>query len=78
MKAKYRKFAIGQGKYSFWLRYKQTLTPSVIAHSKMIHICLKSRHKKEDYYHSQRRKSKRLREVLLGLSRAITDAKVEE
>lgn len=78
MKTKYRKFAIGRGKYSFWLRYKQTLTKSVIEHSKMINTCIKQQHKKEDYYHSQRRTSKRLREVLLGLSRAITDAKVKE
>ena len=73
MKTKYRKFTIGKGKYSFWLRYKQTLTTSVIEHSKMITTYIQQYHKKEDYYHSQRRKSKRLKEVLLGLSRAITD-----
>lgn len=56
MKAKYRKLVIGRGKYSFWLRYRQTITRSVIEHSKMINTCLKQQHKKEDYYHSQRRK----------------------
>lgn len=71
MKTKYRKFAIGRGKYSFWMKYRQTLTKSVIEHSKMVNTCIKQQHKKKDYNHSQRRKSKRLREVLLGLSRAI-------
>lgn len=73
MKAKYRKFVIGRGKYSFWLRYRQTLTKSVIEHAKMINTCIKYQHKKEDYCHSQRRKSKRLRDVLLGLSWAINN-----
>lgn len=78
MKAKYRKFDLRRHKYCFWLRLNQTLTPSVKAYSKAITVGQRRKHAEADYYHNWRRKSKRLREVLLGLSRAITDAKVEE
>lgn len=70
MKTKYRKFTIGKGKYSFWLRLNQTLTPSVKAYSKAITVGQRRKHAEADYYHNCRRKSKRLKEVLLGLSRA--------
>ena len=71
MKAKYRKFTIGKGKYSCWLRYKQTLTKSVSEYSKSVNICVKQQHRKKDYNHSHRRKSKKFKEVLLGFSKAL-------
>ena len=77
MKAKYRKFAIGKRKHSFWLRLTQR-SMTLKDYSKAITVGQRRKHAEADYYHNWRRKSKRLREVLLGLSRAITDAKVEE
>lgn len=38
MKAKYRKFAIGRGKYSFWLRLKQKSTTTLKERSKAITV----------------------------------------
>ena len=71
MKARYRKFTIGKGKYSFWLRYKQTLTRSVMEYSKIVNICVKKQHREKDYNHTHRRKSKKFKEVLLGFSEAL-------
>ena len=71
MKTKYRKFVIGRHKYSFWLRFYQTLFNGVKESSKAVTDCRKQARKQKDYEHKQRRKSKRLREVILGLSRAI-------
>lgn len=71
MKAKYRKFVIGRYKYCFWLRFYQTLFNGVKESSKAVTDCRKQARNQKDYEHKQRRKSKRLREVLLGLSRAI-------
>lgn len=71
MKAKYRKFVIGRHKYCFWLRFYQTLFNGVKESSKAVTDCRKQARNQKDCEHKQRRKSKRLREVLLGLSRAI-------
>ena len=73
MKAKYKKFVIGRHKYCFWLRFYQTLFNGVKESSKDVTDYRKQARKQKDYEHKQRRRTKRLREVLLGLSRAITN-----
>lgn len=67
MKAKYRKLT---KKYCFWLRLKQKSTTTLKDRSKAITVGQRRKHAEADYYHNCRRKSKRLKEVLLGLSRA--------
>ena len=71
MKAKYRKFVIGRHKYCFWLRFYQTLFNGVKESSKAETDWKKQARKEINYEHNKRRKSKRLKVVILGLSRAI-------
>lgn len=68
MKTKYRKFT---KKYCFWLRLKQKSPITLKNRSKAITIGQRRKHAEADYYHNYRRKSKRLKEVMLGLKRAI-------
>ena len=70
MKAKYRRFVLGTLNYCYWLRLKQKSTTTLKDRSKAITVGQRRKHAEADYYHNCRRKSKRLKEVLLGLSRA--------
>ena len=57
MKAKYRKFVIGRHKYTFWLRFYQTLFEGVKESSKAETDCRKQVRKEMNYEHNQRRKN---------------------
>lgn len=70
MKAKYRKFT---KKYCVWLRLKQTSGTTLQERSKSITATQKRKHTETDLHHNYRRRGKRLKAVLLGLSRAINN-----
>ena len=57
MKAKYRKFVIGRHKYTFWLRFYQTLFNGVKETSKAVTDCRKQARKQKNYEHNQGRKN---------------------